>query len=85
MRRNLSATKRRATAGGRALSQRARTFTYGPLHRRRDHVVALAAAFLGYFYLTHLDRRRRLEIVHEKRLAAMEKGIPLPEQPGQAS
>jgi hypothetical protein len=44
-------------------------------------VLALAAAFLGYFYLKHLERQRRLEIVHQERLAAMDKGIPLPELP----
>jgi hypothetical protein len=42
-------------------------------------VTALAAAFLGYQYLKHRDRLARLEIVHQERLAAMEKGIPLPE------
>jgi Domain of unknown function (DUF6249) len=44
-------------------------------------VVALAAAFLGYVYMKHAERQRRLEIVHQERLAAMEKGIPLPELP----
>jgi hypothetical protein len=44
-------------------------------------VVALAAAFLGYFYMKHAERQRRLEILHQERLAAMEKGIPLPELP----
>ena len=44
-------------------------------------VVALAAAFVGYHYLKSVDRRRRLEIVHQERLAAMDKGIPLPELP----
>lgn len=44
-------------------------------------VAAIAAGVFGYFYLKHLERRRRLEIVHEERLAAMDKGIPLPELP----
>ncbi len=44
-------------------------------------VVALAAAFLGYFYMKHAERQRRLEIVHQERLVAMDKGIPLPELP----
>jgi hypothetical protein len=44
-------------------------------------VAALAAAFVAYLYFKHVERRRRLEIVHEERLAAMEKGIPLPEFP----
>ena len=44
-------------------------------------VVALAAVFLGFFYFQHRDRQRRLEIIHQERLAAMDKGIPLPELP----
>jgi hypothetical protein len=44
-------------------------------------VAALAAAFVAYLYFRHVERQRRLEIVHEERLAAMEKGIPLPELP----
>jgi len=44
-------------------------------------VAALAAAVVAYMYIRHLERRRRLELVHQERLAAMEKGIPLPELP----
>jgi hypothetical protein len=44
-------------------------------------VAALAAAFVAYLYFRHVERQRRLEIVHQERLAAMEKGIPLPEFP----
>ncbi len=44
-------------------------------------VVALAGACVAYFYFKHLERQRRLEIVHQERLVAMEKGIPLPEFP----
>ena len=44
-------------------------------------VAALAAAFVAYLYFRHIERQRRLEIVHQERLAAMEKGIPLPELP----
>jgi hypothetical protein len=44
-------------------------------------VAALAAAFVAYLYFRHKERRRRLEIVHQERIAAMEKGIPLPELP----
>lgn len=44
-------------------------------------VAALTAGVVGYLYLRSQDRRRRLEIVHAERLAAMEKGIPLPELP----
>jgi hypothetical protein len=44
-------------------------------------VLGLAAAFIGYFYFKHRERLRRLEIIHQERLVAMEKGIPLPELP----
>ena len=44
-------------------------------------VAALAAAVVAYLSFRHIERRRRLEIVHQERLAAMEKGIPLPELP----
>ena len=44
-------------------------------------VAALAAALVAYLYFQHVERRRRLEIVHQERLAAMDKGIPLPELP----
>jgi Domain of unknown function (DUF6249) len=44
-------------------------------------VVAVAGVFVAYLYFRHVERRRRLEIVHQERLAAMEKGIPLPELP----
>jgi hypothetical protein len=41
--------------------------------------LALAAGVVGYVYVTHQGRTRRLEMIHRERLAAMEKGIPLPE------
>lgn len=44
-------------------------------------VASLAAAFVAYFYFKHVERRRRMELVHQERLAAMDKGIPLPELP----
>jgi hypothetical protein len=44
-------------------------------------VAALAAAFVAYLYFRHIERLRRLDIVHQERQAAMEKGIPLPEFP----
>ncbi len=44
-------------------------------------VAALAAACVAYLYFRHVERQRRLEIVHLERLAAMEHGIPLPELP----
>lgn len=44
-------------------------------------VLALAGALVAYLYFKHVERRRRLEIIHEERVAAMDKGIPLPELP----
>ncbi len=44
-------------------------------------VFALAAAVVAYLYFKHVERQRRLEVVHQERLVAMEKGIPLPELP----
>jgi uncharacterized membrane protein YczE len=44
-------------------------------------VLALAAGFVGYVHVKHQSRRKRLEIIHQERLVAMEKGIPLPEFP----
>lgn len=43
--------------------------------------LALAGGILGYLYLNHRSRQKRLEIIHEERMTAMEKGIPLPEFP----
>jgi hypothetical protein len=43
--------------------------------------IALAAGVVGYVYVTHRTRQKRLEMIHQERLAAMEKGIPLPEFP----
>ena len=42
---------------------------------------ALVAGVIGYLYVKHLGRQKRLEIIHQERMAAMEKGIPLPEFP----
>ena len=44
-------------------------------------VVALAVTFIAWLYFRNLGRQKRLEIVHQERLAAMDKGIPLPELP----
>ena len=44
-------------------------------------VLALSAVFVAWLYFRHAERQRRLEIVHRERLAAMDKGIPLPELP----
>jgi hypothetical protein len=42
---------------------------------------ALAGSILGYLYMKHQSRQKRIEIIHQERMAAMEKGIPLPEFP----
>ena len=42
---------------------------------------AVAAVWIAYLYFQHVERKRRLEIIHQERLAAMDKGIPLPELP----
>ena len=44
-------------------------------------VTAIAAAIVAYLYFKHLARQQRLETIHQERLVAMEKGIPLPELP----
>jgi hypothetical protein len=44
-------------------------------------VTAIAAAIVAYLYFKHLARQQRLEVIHQERLVAMEKGIPLPELP----
>ena len=43
--------------------------------------LALAAGIVGYLHVKHQSRRKRLEIIHQERLVAMDKGIPLPEFP----
>lgn len=47
-------------------------------------VIALAALLGWYLYLRQKERQRRLEVIHQERLAAMDKGIPLPELPLEA-
>lgn len=44
-------------------------------------VTALAAALVAYLYFKHRERSQRTDIIHQERLAAMDKGIPLPEIP----
>lgn len=46
-------------------------------------VLALVLAFVVWAVLRHRDRTRRLDMVHQERLAAMEKGIPTPEWPSE--
>ena len=43
--------------------------------------LALAAGIVGYLQVVHRSRQKRIEIIHQERMAAMEKGIPLPEFP----
>ncbi len=43
--------------------------------------LALAGGIVGWLYVTHRSRQKRMEIIHQERMAAMEKGIPLPEFP----
>ncbi|MGA3213186.1 MAG: hypothetical protein ABSD20_17930 [Terriglobales bacterium] len=43
--------------------------------------LALAGSFVGYLYMRYQTRQKRVEIIHQERMAAMEKGIPLPEFP----
>jgi hypothetical protein len=47
--------------------------------------LALAAGVVGCIYVTHQSRSKRLEMIHQERLPAMEKGIPLPEFPLEAA
>ncbi len=43
--------------------------------------LALAGGIVGCLQVIHQSRRKRLEIIHQERLVAMDKGIPLPELP----
>lgn len=44
-------------------------------------VSALAALSFGYLYLRYRTRIKRLELIHQERLVAMERDFPLPELP----
>lgn len=44
-------------------------------------VAALIAGVLGFLYLKRREKQWRLDLLHAERLAAMDKGIPLPELP----
>ena len=41
-------------------------------------IIAVAFAFVAHVYFSHQERRRRLEILHQERLAAIEKGFRFP-------
>jgi hypothetical protein len=43
--------------------------------------LALAGGIVGYLYIKHQTRQKKLEVIHQERMAAMDKGIPLPEFP----
>ena len=43
--------------------------------------IALAACIVGCLHVIHRSRQKKLDIIHQERMAAMEKGIPLPEFP----
>jgi hypothetical protein len=43
--------------------------------------LALAGGIVGYVYIKYQNRQKRMEIIHQERMAAMDKGIPLPEFP----
>lgn len=43
--------------------------------------LALAGGIVGYLYIKHQTRQKKLEAIHQERMAAMDKGIPLPEFP----
>lgn len=44
-------------------------------------VASLAALWGAYLYFKHRERQRRVELIHQERLVAMDKGVPLPELP----
>jgi hypothetical protein len=44
-------------------------------------MVALSGGIVGYLYMRYTSRQKRMDIIHQERMAAMEKGIPLPEIP----
>jgi hypothetical protein len=44
-------------------------------------VLALVGALVAWWYFRSRERERRMEIIHQERLVAMEKGFPLPELP----
>jgi hypothetical protein len=43
--------------------------------------IGILLVFVFFGYLDHRTKRRRLEMLHEERLIALEKGVPLPELP----
>lgn len=45
-------------------------------------VFGWAGMWMGLAYMRNRSRDRRMEMMHRERMAAMEKGVPLPELPG---
>ena len=43
--------------------------------------VAVVAGIVSYVYIKKANHLKRMEMIHQERMAAMEKGIPLPEFP----
>ena len=43
--------------------------------------LALAGGIVSYLFIKHATRQKRMEIIHQERMTALEKGIPLPEFP----
>jgi hypothetical protein len=43
--------------------------------------LALAGGIVGYLFMKHQSRQKKVEIIHQERMAAMEKGIQMPEFP----
>ncbi|WP_109488420.1 hypothetical protein [Occallatibacter savannae] len=43
--------------------------------------LALSGGIVSYLFIKHATRKQRMEIIHQERMAALEKGIPLPEFP----
>jgi hypothetical protein len=46
--------------------------------------LGVCAMFVFLGYLDHRTKRRRMEMLHQERLVALEKGVPLPEVPEMA-
>ena len=46
-------------------------------------VLALVGALVAWLYFRNKERQRRMDIVHQERLVAMERGFPLPELPSE--
>ncbi len=44
-------------------------------------LLAIAGGIVGYLYVKTRARQKTLEIIHQERMVAMDKGIPLPEFP----